>query len=71
MSYISIFESVGIKVTFDTRTMSFLQVWIIAEIVGLGFCCCMIESAKNDACTATNPRPVTDEDIKRILSRVK
>lgn len=31
----------------------------------------MIESAKNDACTATNPRPVTDEDIKRILSRVK
>jgi hypothetical protein len=31
----------------------------------------MIESAKNDACTATNPRPVTDADVKRIIERIK
>ena len=31
----------------------------------------MIESAKNDACTATNPRPVTDADVKRIIERIR
>ena len=30
----------------------------------------MIESAKNDACTKTNPRPVTDADIVKILTPI-
>ena len=30
----------------------------------------MIDSAKNDACTKTNPRPVTDADIVKILTPI-
>ena len=31
----------------------------------------MVESALKDACTVTNPRPVTADDVKRILARIR